>query len=240
MGQEIAVSALQMIQAASAIANNGVLVPPRIISRIVSPDDKTTEFFQGEKPRQVLNAETARAMRSYMMDVTSSMGTGWRAYMEDLSLAVKTGTAEVIDPRTKAYSSTDFIASCMAFLPAESPSLILYLVIIKPQGAEFLGGRIAAPPIRQAAEELINYLGIPRGRNPQISHSGFISIPPTTYAGIDETVPNFIGLSKRQLLPVLLREDIHIQLSGAGWVRYQSPLPDTPLEPDTVIILKLE
>jgi cell division protein FtsI (penicillin-binding protein 3) len=239
MGQEIAVSALQMIQAATAVANDGVLVPPRIVSRIVSPDDKTTQVFQGNQPRQVLKAETARAMRSYMVDVTSDIGTGWRANVQDLSMAVKTGTAQVIDPATRAYSMTDYIASCIAFLPAESPSLILYLVIIKPQG-EILGGRIAAPPIREAAEELINYLGIPRGRNPQISHTGVISIPQIAYPSIGETIPNFTGLSKRQLLPLLLRDDLHIQMSGDGWVRYQSPPPNTPIGPDTVIVLELE
>ena len=239
IGQEIAVSALQMMQAATAIANNGVLVSPRIISRIVSPDDRTVHVFQGNQPRQILRPETARAMLNYMMDVTSSMGTGWRAYVDDLSLAVKTGTAQVIDNETRAYSTTDFISSAIAILPAESPSLVLYLVIIKPQG-EILAGRIAAPPIRDAADELINYLGIPRGRNPQVAHPGIMAIPEITYPAVVETVPDFIGLSKRQLLPLLLRDDLQLRVSGDGWVRYQTPLPNTPLGPDTLIFLELE
>jgi cell division protein FtsI (penicillin-binding protein 3) len=103
-----------------------------------------------------------------------------------------------------------------------------------------LAGRIAAPPIREAAEELINYLGIPRGRNPQISHSGIISLPQITYPKVDETVPNLVGLSKRQLLPLLLRDDIHVQMYGEGWVTRQSPPPNTSLDPDTVIIVELE
>ena len=239
MGQGIAVSALQMIQAATAIANDGVLVPPRIVSRIVSADGKHTEEYTSGKPRQVMKPETARAMRSYMADVTSSIGTGWRADVADLSMAVKTGTAQVIDPETGGYSSTDFIASCMALLPAESPSLILYLVIIKPRG-EILGGRIAAPPIREAAEELINYLGIPRGRNPQITHSGIISLPSIQYPEVNGTVPDFRGVSKRQLLPLLLRDDLNFNIIGDGWVIRQSPPPGTPIRPDTVITLELE
>jgi cell division protein FtsI (penicillin-binding protein 3) len=179
-------------------------------------------------------------MRSYMMDVTSSIGTGWRANVEDLSLAVKTGTAQIIDPKTGAYSSTDFIASCIAMLPAENPSLVLYLVIVKPQGASYLGGRIAAPPIREAAEALINYLGIPRGRNPQISHSGALSIPALPYPAVNETVPNFTGVAKRLLIPLLLRDDLQMQIYGDGWVVRQSPAPGTPITPDTVIILELE
>ncbi|MDR1804330.1 MAG: transpeptidase family protein [Treponema sp.] len=240
MGQEIAVSALQMLQAASAIANDGILVPPRIIDRIVSADGKTVETYDAGPPREVLTAKTAKDMRSYMMDVTSDIGTAWRANVADISLAVKTGTAQLIDTRTGSYSSTDFIASCLALLPAESPSLVLYLVIVKPQGASYLGGRIAAPPIREAAEELINYLGIPRGRNPQVTHSGTILIPETPNLVVYDSVPDFTGVAKRLLLPLTLRNDLRLQINGEGWVARQSPAPGTPLTAQTVIVLELE
>jgi cell division protein FtsI (penicillin-binding protein 3) len=239
MGQEIAVSAMQMIQAATAVANDGVLIPPRIVSRIVSADGKTVTEWKGGEAKRILKPETAREMRSYMVDVTSSIGTGWRAAVEDLSLAVKTGTAQVIDPVTRAYSDTDFIASCIALLPAESPSLVLYLAIIKPRG-EILGGRIAAPAIREASESLINYLGIPRGRNPQISHPSSITLSAETLPPIAGRMPNFTGLAKRVLFPLLLRSDIRVEIRGDGWVRRQSPPPGTPLTADTVIVLELE
>jgi cell division protein FtsI (penicillin-binding protein 3) len=239
MGQEIAVSTLQMIQAASAVANNGLLVPPRVVSRIVSADGKTVSVRENAPPRRVLRSETARAMRSYMAEVTSSIGTGWRAAVDDLSLAVKTGTAQIIDPATKAYSETDFIASCIALLPADSPSLILYLTIIKPQG-EYYGGRIAAPPIRDAAEALVDYLGIPRGRNPQTGHPPSITLPAGELPRLNGMVPDFSGLAKRIVLPLLLRDDIRVEIRGDGWVRRQSPPPGTPLTNGMEIILELE
>jgi cell division protein FtsI (penicillin-binding protein 3) len=239
MGQEIAVSALQMIQAASAIANDGILVPPRIVSRIVPADGSAAKIREAGSGRRILKAETARAMRSYMVDVTSDIGTGWRANVEDLSLAVKTGTAQIIDPATRTYSNTDFIASCIALLPAESPSLVLYLVIVKPRG-EYLGGRIAAPPIREAAEALVDYLGIPRGRNPQIDHLPSVALEGGRLPVITDTIPDFRGLAKRTLLPLILRDDLHLEIQGDGWVRRQSPPPGTPLTPDTVIVLELE
>ena len=239
MGQEIAVSAMQMIQAASAIANDGVLVPPRLVSRIVSADGKTTLNLDGAATRRVLKSETARAMRSYMVDVTSGIGTGWRAAVEDLSLAVKTGTAQIIDPETRAYSDTDFIASCIALLPAESPSLILYLAIIKPKG-EIFGGRIAAPAIREAADALVDYLGIPRGRNLEISHSPSITLPANELPPLNGVVPDFTGIAKRTLLPLLPRSDIRVEIRGDGWVRRQSPPPGTPIDAATVIVLELE
>ena len=238
IGQEISVSAYQMIQAASAVANDGILVPPRIVSKIVSADGKVTEW-QGGESRRILKAETARAMRSYMVDAASSIGTAWRAAVGDMSLAVKTGTAQIIDPATRRYSDSDFIASCIALLPAESPSLILYVVIIKPRG-EILGGRIAAPAIREAAESLINYLGIPRGLNPQITHPPSIDIPAGRLPVINDNVPDFSGVAKRTLLPLLLRADIRVEIYGDGWVRRQSPPAGTPVYPGMTIILELE
>jgi cell division protein FtsI (penicillin-binding protein 3) len=239
MGHEISVSALQVVQAASAIANDGVMVPPRMVSRIVSPDGTVSRPWDSGPSRQVIKPETARLIRSAMVDVTSDIGTGWRANVEDLSLAVKTGTAQIIDPETLSYSDTDFIASCIALLPAESPSLVLYLVIVKPKG-EILGGRIAAPAIRQAAESLVDYLGIPRGRNPQILHPGQVTLPQDRLPEITGTVPDFSGLSKRSLTPLLLRDDLHVEIEGEGWVRRQSPPPGSPITPETLIYLELE
>jgi cell division protein FtsI (penicillin-binding protein 3) len=229
MGQEIAVSALQMMQAATAIANDGILVPPRIVSKVMSADGKTETPFETDPPRRVLSPETARAMRSYMVDVTSSIGTGWRANVDDLSLAVKTGTAQVIDPETRSYSETDFIASCIALLPADEPSLVIYIAIVKPKGWSYLGGQIAAPPIREAAESLVNYLGIPRGRSPQVSHSGSVRLSSEGLPDIDGYLPDFTGYSKRRLLPLLLLDEITFDIKGEGWVVRQNPPPGTPV-----------
>jgi cell division protein FtsI (penicillin-binding protein 3) len=240
MGQEISVSAFQILQAATAIANDGILTPPRIVSRIRSADNSAEQPYNPASPRRILQAETAQAMREYMKAVTSAIGTGWRANVSDLSLAVKTGTAQITDSLTGAYSSTDFIATCIAMLPAENPSLVLYVAIVKPQGESYLGGRIAAPSIRLAAESLVDYLGIPRGRNPQVNHSGSITLPQETLPALGTTVPNFSGLSKRQLLPYLLRDELHIEMHGDGWVKRQSPAPGAPLKENTIILLELE
>lgn len=241
MGQEIAVSALQILQAATAVANDGLLIQPRVVSMIRSEDGQTERLFETSAPRQVIKPETARAIRAYMSDVTSAeSGIAWRAAMEDLSMSAKTGTAQVIDPLTNTYSETDYIASCLAMLPANSPSLVLYMVIVKPQSGSYYGSRIAAPRIRDAAEALVDYLGIPRGKNQQLEHSGMILLESSTAPLIDGVVPNFTGYSKRELLPLLFREDLHIELKGDGWVRYQNPPAGTPLTSDTVITLELE
>jgi cell division protein FtsI (penicillin-binding protein 3) len=242
-GQEIAVSALQVMQAAGVIANDGVLVPPKIVSRIISADGKTVRTWDNgdNKSRQVISPDIARKMRQYMADTAGSMGTGWRGSIGDLNIAIKTGTAQYSDPSSgrRGYSETDFIASSIALLPAENPSLVLYTVIVKPRG-EILGGRIAAPAIREAADELVNHLGIPRGRNPLWPHSGSIEIAEENLPALGARIPSFYGLSKKSLLPLLLRNDLHVEMWGDGWVRRQSPPPGTVLTADTVIELYLE
>jgi len=238
-GQEIAVSAYQILQATSAIANDGVLIPPKVVSSIMSADGRTVTNWEGGASRRIISAETARAMRSYMADTAATGAMGWRAGVQDMSIGVKTGTAQIIDPVTRGYSETDFIASCVALLPAENPSLILYLAIIKPQGSIY-GARIAAPAIREAAEALIDYFGIPRGRNPQINHPPAVNIPANHLPAVETHVPDFSGIAKRVLLPLLLRNDIYVEIHGDGWVRRQSPQPGTPVTSDMSIILELE
>jgi len=239
-GQEIAVSALQMLQAAGVIANDGLLVPPKIVSRIVSADGKTIKTWDNgaNQNRRVISANVASKMRQYMADTAGMEGTGWRGNIGDLNIAIKTGTAQY-SVGGRGYSSTDFISSCIALLPAESPSLVLYVAIIKPRG-ETYGGRIAAPAIKEAAEQIVNYLGIPRGRTPWWSHDGTLNIMEEQLPAIGARIPNFYGLSKKTLLPLLLRNDLHLEIHGDGWVRRQSPPVGTVLTADMVIDLYLE
>jgi cell division protein FtsI (penicillin-binding protein 3) len=116
---------------------------------------------------------------------------------------------------------------------------VLYVAIIKPRG-ETYGGRIAAPAIREAAEELVNYLGIPRGRTPWFPHDDVLVIEEEKLPAIGARIPNFYGLSKKTLLPLLLRNDLRVEIWGDGWVRRQAPPPGTVLTADTVIELYLE
>ncbi|MCL1815700.1 MAG: penicillin-binding transpeptidase domain-containing protein [Treponema sp.] len=240
MGQEISVSVLQMLQAMTAVANDGILIPPRTVSRIVSDDGKTIREYHSAQPRRILSEETARNMRSYMEAGTEDLGIGSRARIRDIALGVKTGTAQMYDPAARTYSETDYIASCIALLPVENPSLVLYMVLIKPMGNYYFGSRTAAPAIREAAEALIDYLGIPRGRTPLVLHPGEITIPVEDIITIGNTVPNFAGRTKRSLAPLLLRDDLRLDIRGEGWVVRQSPPPGTPFRPGMTIILELE
>lgn len=238
IGQEITVSALQMVQAATAIANGGIPVQLTFVSKI--SDNKGQEEYSHSPlfKDRVFKASTAKYLLSCMESVAKS-GTGHRASIGDVSIGVKTGTAQMADPVNGGYSKTDFVSNCIAMFPIENPEIILYIVIEKAQG-ETYAGRIVAPVIAQAANVIIDHLGMSRGGASSLEHPGLISIENQAPVSIGETIPNFIGMSKRQLLPVLDRKDLQVKINGDGWVTRQNPEAGTPVTENMTIELYLE
>ena len=143
------------------------------------------------------------------------------------------------DPVTGGYSTTDFVSNCMAIFPIENPEIILYIVIEKAKG-ETYAGRIVAPVIKQAADVIIDHLGMSRGKASSLAHSGQVSIAGTKPIALEGTVPDFRGMPKRQLLPLLNYKNIRIKINGDGWVKTQDPAPGTPLSENMEIELYLE
>ena len=90
------------------------------------------------------------------------------------------------------------------------------------------------------AIEAIKYLGIPKETIPTVNHSGQVSIKRPEVLEIDGTMPNLIGFSKKELLPLFKLNDIKIELRGEGWVFKQFPQPGINLEKGMTIILELQ
>ncbi|TVQ96147.1 MAG: PASTA domain-containing protein [Spirochaetaceae bacterium] len=240
IGQEIGVTANQIMAASTVLANDGVLLRPQVVSRIVSPEGRVVREFGREPIRQVISPATARTMLDYMRASTEGMGTARRITVDGLNISAKTGTAEVFDPVTGSYSSTNFIASTLAILPTEDPRIILYAAIFHPRGDSIYGSRIAVPLIRDATEFLVTQLDIPTGRTQTARHSGRIVVSLPTLPELGETVPDYSGLPKRTLLPLLQRDDVLIDIRGSGWVVRQSPPPGTTMQRGMTIRLDLE
>ena len=238
IGQEITVSALQMVQAATAIANGGIPVQLSFVSKITDFEGKEEYIHSPVLKNRVFQKATTDYILECMETVATS-GTGHRADLKDVSLGVKTGTAQMADPTTGAYSKTDFVSNCMAIFPIENPEIILYIVIEKAKG-ETYAGRIVAPVIAKAADVIIDHLGMARGKASSLAHPGSVSIAGTEPIVLKDTVPDFRGVSKRQLLPLLNYRNITIKINGDGWVKSQEPSPGTPLTENMEIELYLE
>ncbi len=238
IGQEISVSALQMVQAATAIANGGVPVKLTVIHKITDKEGTVLYEHTPEYKDRVFKKSTADYVLS-CMETTATTGTGARANIGDVAIGVKTGTAQMADKVNGGYSDTDFLSSCLAVFPVDDPEIVLYIVVEKAKG-ETYGGRIVAPVIAEAADTIIDYMGMSRGKASSVEHNGVITIPKSKDITLGQTVPDFSGYSKKDLLPLMEQAKGMLIINGSGWVTSQTPAPGTPLTENTVIELYLE
>ena len=237
IGQEISVSALQMVQAATAIANKGIPLKLTLVKRITNKDGSVFYEHTAVPKERVLKQSTAEYVLS-CMETTATSGTGSRARLNDISLGVKTGTAQMAS-KSGGYSTTDFLSNCMAIFPVEDPQIILYIVVEKAKG-ETYAGRIVAPVIAKAADEIIDYLGMSRGDAASLEHSGKISISAARPIILGKKLPDFTGFSKRDIMNLVNSNGIQVKINGSGWVKSQNPAPGTPVSENMIIELNLE
>ena len=188
MGQELLVTAVQMFGAATAISNGGVLLKPLLVRRVLDAEGATVSENAPAATKRVISAQTAKAILDAMEKVSSAGGTGWRAKVKDIRMAVKTGTAQMIDRDTKRYSDTDYIASTLAIFPADDPKVIVYLAIVKPTGESYYGGRIAAPVVRDAVDAILSVTDLPRADSPSVEHSDRVVLPHLEPAAIGDSM----------------------------------------------------
>ncbi len=240
-GQEISVSAVQMLQAATAIANGGLLLAPRIVSKILSPSGELVKEFGRQPVREVVSPQVAREVLEMMESATDENGgTARRGRVEGMRISAKTGTAQVRDPATGTYSDSNFVASYLGIFPTEEPRAIVYVVLHNPKGPSPYGSQIAAPVFRGVAEDLIGYLGIRRRGDVVLEQPGSlrVAVPPPLVLG--QAMPDLRGTPKRLLLPLLAIPGLEVRISGEGFVVEQDPPPGTPLQNGASIRLRLE
>ena len=240
IGQEVMVTPLQMVTAAAAIANGGFLLKPTTVARIETADGEKVFVHEPQVVRRVVSAETSRAILSAMETAASLEGTGWRAKVSDIRMAVKTGTAQMIDPKTRSYSDKDYIASTLGIFPADNPRIALYIAIVKPRGASYLGGQIAAPVLRDAAEAVLSCIDVDRGKSPTIVHENSVLLTAEPEAVVGAAMPDLTGFSKRSLLPLLERKDIRVAINGNGYVVSQEPSPGSAVREGEKITFTLK
>lgn len=157
IGQEIGVTPVQMAAAFGALANDGVRVAPHLVREIRTSWGNGV-YRANPEQRRVVKAEIARMLRRMLEGVTLN-GTAKAAQLNGYTAAGKTGTAQKIDPKTKAYSATKHVASFVGFAPVENPAVVIIVVIDEPGGA-YHGGEVAAPVFREIAEKILPDLGI--------------------------------------------------------------------------------
>jgi cell division protein FtsI/penicillin-binding protein 2 len=164
IGYEIEVTPLQLAQAFGALANEGMLVPARIV---LGTRDEDGHFVAEEppEPRRVVSARTAVTMMN-MMEGVVLRGTGGNARVSGYHIAGKTGTAKKVNSGSGVYTENDYFASFGGFGPLRDPALVGFVVMDTPRGGQYYGGLVAAPVFSRIMADALAYLRVPPDDDP--------------------------------------------------------------------------
>ncbi len=157
MGHEVGVTSMQMTMAMCAVANNGVLMEPMLVSKLMAPDGSVQAQYGPKVAWRAVNEEAAHDMVAALKSVVNTDGTAALAALTNYTVAGKTGTAQKPD-KNGGYSDK-FYSSFIGFFPADNPELCIYVSLDAPKG-EHVGGKSAAPIFHAIAEKAANYLNI--------------------------------------------------------------------------------
>ena len=174
IGQEEAVTPLQLVTMVSTIANGGeylkpqILVPGQLDGNPSQPSQLHPEPFRADEDlpnplpdgsHRVISTLAAAQMRQ-MMEGIVLYGTGKNAQLNGYSSAGKTGTAQKIDPHTHRYSPSLHIGSFAGFAPVNNPAIAVAVIIDSPKGL-YYGSEVASPVFAEVAQQVLEYLGVP-------------------------------------------------------------------------------
>lgn len=159
-GQNFSITPLQMVTAASTIANGGNLVQPHVVEKIVDSDGNIVSTTDTSYKRQVISEETARTMTE-LLQQNATTGTAKNGYVAGYRVCGKTGTSEKVDKwlQDKTQPMT-YIASYCGFAPADDPQYALIVIFDEPTGASYYGGAVAGPVFQSTMSEILPYLGV--------------------------------------------------------------------------------
>lgn len=180
-GQRFTITPMQLVKAASAIANDGVMVTPHVVKKIKNNDTGNTTSIETNVERQVISKDTAEKMKDMMKDVVEK-GGGTYAKVEGYTIGGKTGTSEA-DPN---HPENGYVASFLAIAPVENTKLVILLTLYGPQGSSHYGGKIAAPAVSQILTEVLPYLNIPSNDSETTVSSNKVTVPNLTNKTVTE------------------------------------------------------
>jgi len=257
IGYEIAVTPLQMLMAYGALANGGVLMEPRLVREVRSPDGRTVQRHDARAVRRVIPKQIAEELRPVLVDVVRD-GSGRAAGMGPFDVAGKTGTARVAvggQYRAGAYTS-----SFAGFFPADDPQLVFLVKLDSPKGS-YYGGATAAPVTRATLEAALAAINTPLDKRavasaapPRLESAPIMTVRPGAPAGpvifamesglprryimddVEPTlVPDVAGLPMRDAVLRLHAAGYRVRAEGSGTAKGTFPNAGERVAPGTVV-----
>lgn len=228
-GQGISVTPIQQMQAVAAVINGGTLYRPYTVSKIL--DTETKQVLMEQKPEakaQVISEETSEQVR-HALELVVANGSGRQAFRDGLRVAGKTGTAQKVE--NGRYKDGDYIVSFIGFAPANDPEILVYVAIDHPKSSLQFGSVIAAPIVGRIIEDAAPLYNIEKQEN-QIEKN---------YVWGDELterIPNFVGLTKEEMITNLYPYKIEWHGEGSKIIQ-QIPVADSNIHLDDIVHLYL-
>jgi len=238
-GQGVSVTAIQLITALSAIANNGLLMKPHIVRAVVDKQGRIIKKFETTPVRQVISPKTAKRLTAILTDVVGDDdGTGKNAQIVNVAVAGKTGTSQKFDFARKVYSSEKVRTSFMGFFPAEDPQIAILVTLDEPQRDKW-GGVAAAPVFKNIGEQILTCFKtdikespflVPEEEKKGSVKLKLVSAPQTISTQADAEkdadepfMPDFRGMTIKDALMKAREKGIDIKVTGSGWAVSQKP-----------------
>nr|WP_217442359.1 penicillin-binding protein [Myxococcus sp. CA033] len=259
-GQGMTATAVQIAAAYGALANDGVLMRPYLVSKVVDPDGVVLLENRPTEVRRAVSAKVARQVVGMLESVVVKGGTAPKAAMEEYRVAGKTGTAQKADPVARGYSDKR-IASFVGMVPAEDPRIVILVVVDEPK-TDVYGGLVAAPAFKEIATAAMAHLAVPPSRTvaPGVAMAAATPVPvaakpvakateparPVLEEAVSESpeagtvrVPDVQGAGGREAVVKLLAAALEPQVMGSGRVVSQTPAAGSLVEKGARVTLEL-
>ncbi len=221
-GQSIQITPLQLLRIAAATVNGGYLVTPHFGIQTLDKDGNITEVFDYGKGEKILSDKTSETLK-YILESVVSEGTGNKTYIPGMRIGGKTATSEKLPRRSGKY-----IASFMAFAPADEPEVMALVIIDEPEGT-YYGGSVAGPVMKELLSNILPYLGVESNLN----ENELILDEVKTV-----TVPLLEGMSVKDAKNALYKLGAGCDIKGDGdTVNYQFPCEGETINKSSKIIL---
>lgn len=199
-GQGITVNVMQMMQAFSAIANNGTMVKPYFIKKIVASDGKTLEKTKPQTIGHPVSQATAKKVLHYMQGVIyNKNGTGQVYKISGYRIAGKTGTAQIGSSHGYETGSTNYLYSFVGMAPAKNPKYVVYITMKQPQHITKAAEQYMAEVVNPVTKQLLD-----RATAKDSKHQGVVKLP------------NVVGMSAADAQKKLQNKKLNVVVLGNG------------------------
>jgi cell division protein FtsI (penicillin-binding protein 3) len=267
MGQEIGVTALQVLTMMSAIANNGYVPVPHCAAAISDSSAQMKPTVFGRPQPLPIQHSALQTLVTILQGVVEPGGTGTEAKIPGYTVAGKTGTAQRIGP-SRTYADGGYIASFVGYAPVSRPAISMIAILYGPI-RQYHGGEVAAPLFRKIGQQVLKYLDIPPDQiieNPALQAESVFpratqatvfpdGVEPAAYTPPDQhhklvngsdddkaselVMPYLYKRTASEAVQILTHLKAHFRLVGSGTVTNQWPAPGMQIRQDDLCVIML-